>query len=90
MTPASPLPTMGSPLRNHPLTPPPNITVRDIANSAADSITIVGAAGCHIMDEKPVHVKRRKGDPDGIALGEGIYSAIEFQERFEFCLTKER
>ncbi|XP_068714899.1 uncharacterized protein [Montipora capricornis] len=79
MTPASPLPTMGSPLRNHPLTPPPNITVRDIANSAADSVTIVGAAGCHIMDEKPVHVKRRKGDPDGIALD--IQRSADFYQK---------
>lgn len=70
LSPQSPLPTMGSPLRKHPLTPPPNITVRDIANSAVDSIAIVGTASCHMMDEKPLHVKRRKGDPDGIALGE--------------------
>lgn len=79
LSPQSPLPTMGSPLRKHPLTPPPNITVRDIANSAVDSIAIVGTAGCHMMDEKPLHVKRRKGDPDGIALD--IQRSADFYQK---------
>ena len=67
MSPESPSPTMGSPNRRHSITPPPNITVHDITNPS--DITVVGTPSCHIMEEKPVHMKRRNGDPDGIALG---------------------
>ena len=74
---------MGSPPRKHSITPPPNITVRDIANSSADSIAVVAAPGCHMMDEKPLHVKRRNGDPDGIALGEETRAAFP-PEGFHF------
>lgn len=67
MSPESPPPTMGSPCRKHSITPPPNITVHDITSPS--DITIVATSSCHMMEDKPVHVKRRNGDPDGIALG---------------------
>ena len=60
---------MGTPPRRQTLTPPPNITVHDINNQTADSIAVVSSPACHMMEEKPVHMKRRSGDPDGIALG---------------------
>ena len=83
MSPESPPPTMGTPPRKHALTPPPNITVHDITHSAAESIAVVAAPACHMMDEKPVHVKRRNGDPDGIALGE--YVTCHFCTKEALC-----
>lgn len=70
MSPESPPPTMGSPCRKHSITPPPNITVHDI-NSQSD-MTVVATPSCHMMEDKPVHQKRRNGDPDGIALGKSL------------------
>ena len=66
VSPESP-PTMGSP-QKRPVTPPPNITVHEIANPS--NVTIMATSSCHMADDKPVHVKRRNGDPDGVALGE--------------------
>ena len=76
MSPESPPPTMGSPPRKQTLTPPPNITVHDITNHATDTIAVVSTPTCHMMDEKPVHMKRRNCDPDGIALGESCRKGI--------------
>ena len=67
LSPNSPPPTMGSSPRK---SPPPNITVHDITGQPADSIAVVSAPSCHMVEEKPCHVKRRNGDPDGIAMGE--------------------
>ena len=67
LSPNSPPPTMGSSPRK---SPPPNITVHDITGQPADSIAVVSASSCHMVEEKPCHVKRRNGDPDGIAMGE--------------------
>lgn len=65
LSPNSPPPTMGSSPRK---SPPPNITVHDITRQPADSIAVVSAPSCHMVEEKPCHVKRRNGDPDGIAM----------------------
>ena len=67
LSPNSPPPTMGS---SPGKSPPPNITVHDITGQPTDSIAIVSAPSCHMVEEKPCHVKRRNGDPDGIAMGE--------------------
>lgn len=67
LSPNSPPPTMGS---SPGKSPPPNITVHDITGQPADSIAVVSAPSCHMVEEKPCHVKRRHGDPDGIAMGE--------------------
>lgn len=65
LSPNSPPPTMGSSPRK---SPPPNITVHDITGQSADSIAVVSAPSLHMVEEKPCHVKRRNGDPDGIAM----------------------
>lgn len=77
MSPESPPPTMGSPCRKHSITPPPNITVHDI-NSQSD-MTVVATPSCHMMEDKPVHQKRRNGDPDGIALD--IQRSADFYQK---------
>ncbi|XP_078384642.1 uncharacterized protein LOC144667125 isoform X2 [Oculina patagonica] len=77
MSPESPPPTMGSPCRKHPITPPPNITVHDI--TSPNDITVVATSSCHMMEDKPVHVKRRNGDPDGIALD--IQRSADFYQK---------
>ena len=69
MSPESP-PTMGS----HPLSPPPNMAaVHDM--TSPNDITIVQTSTIHMMEDKQIRMKKRTGDPDGIALGKLVFQS---------------
>lgn len=81
MSPDSP-PTMGS--HSHSITPPPNITVHDITSPS--DITVVATPPIHMLEEKQVRIKKRSGDPDGIALGELVFTKSLFKWSQERCI----
>ena len=66
MSPESP-PTMGS----HPLSPPPNMAAVHEMTSPSD-LTVVQTPTIHMLEDKQIRMKKRTGDPDGIALGKFV------------------
>lgn len=73
MSPESP-PTMGS----HPLSPPPNMAAVHEMTSPSD-LTVVQTPTIHMLEDKQIRMKKRTGDPDGIALD--IQRSADFYQK---------